>query len=135
MSVTSESSESPIWQPAMAAEEPATLIFEYYFVNDDPKISGVLQLPKGTGWLSLWKESFPKLGRGEDIYINASGISNSSHRWLSYTEMFKNGLKVFNVCIMIRDMLEYMSRSNPISKRFQHYKDIYNIYIHHSASV
>ena len=88
--VGSESeSESPIWQPAMAAEEPATSIFEYYFVDDNPKISGVLQLPKGTGWLSLWKESFPKLERGEDIYINASGISNSSHRWLSYTEMFK----------------------------------------------
>ena len=89
MSVTSESSESPIWQPAMAAEAPATSVFEYYFVDDDPKISGVLQLPKGTGWLSLWKDSFPKLESGEDIYINASGISNSSHRWLSYTEMFK----------------------------------------------
>ena len=90
MSVTSDSSESPIWQPAMAAEAPATSVFEYYFVNDDqPPISGVLQLPKGTSWLSLWKDSYHKLESGEDIYINASGISNSSHRWLSYTEMFK----------------------------------------------
>ena len=90
MSVTSESSESPIWQPSMAAETPpSTSVFEYFFVNDDVKFTGVLDLPKGTGWLSLWKETYPKLESQEDIYINASGISNSSHRWLSYTEMFK----------------------------------------------
>ena len=72
MSVTSESSSSWIWEPSMADETP-TSVFEYFFVNDDVKFTGVLDLPKGTGWLSLWKETYPKLESQQDIWINASG--------------------------------------------------------------
>ena len=82
MSDTSESSSSLIWEPTMA--DGPCAVFEYCFVEAGCKYTGVYDLPKGTGWLSVWKETYAKLENCQDIWINASGISNSSHKYLSY---------------------------------------------------
>ena len=70
----------------MADETPIS-VFEYFFVGADVKFTGVLDLPKGTGWLSMWKETYPKLENQQDIWTNATGISNSSHKYLSYRDV------------------------------------------------
>lgn len=83
MSVSSSES-SELWEPEMAEEEQ-TWVWEYLFVDKSTFVPwrNIYDVPKGTSWLSMWKENWSKVDKHWDVFINATGISNSSHRHLS----------------------------------------------------
>ena len=82
MSVSSSES-SDLWEREMAEE--SAWVWEYLHVDKEDFVrwTGVYDVPKGTRWLSMWKENWCKVDEQIDIFLNVSGISNSSHRHLS----------------------------------------------------